>query len=180
MFPPPVSPILSSPALSPAPQTYDDPLMPPPPEAIYYSQDELSEAIQAWASQYQYSFRIHRSDQRRSRKRVVYGCDRGGPIPPVSHPRTTLQPRKRKTTTRKTGCKFSVVAIEQSDKSWELKHRAEPQYNCHNHPPSYSSTSHPGHRQLTQAEKNRLKELYFTGMCASSSDTINSFLIFIS
>ena len=151
----------------PAPEPLPPPVtqLPPPPEATYSSKDQLYESIQAWAAQYHYAFRIIRSKdvQNGLRRRIVYGCDRAGAPPPENHPQGRPQARKRHRTTRKTGCQFSIIAIELSDKTWELRHREGAQYNTHNHPPSHSSTSHPAHRKLAQEDKNKAKELYKAG-----------------
>lgn len=93
------------------------PSMPLPPEAIYSSKEELYTAIQAFTAQHCYTFRIGRSKKINDgpRSKVFYNCDRCGPPPPENHLQDYLQARKRQTTTRKTGCQFSIVAIECTD-----------------------------------------------------------------
>ena len=82
--------------------------IPSPPEAVYSSQEELYSAIQSWAVQHRYSFRIGRSKKIRSgfRTKVLYNCDRYGPPPPVNQPQSSSQARKRKTSSRNTECQF--------------------------------------------------------------------------
>jgi hypothetical protein len=94
--------------------------MPLPPEAIYSSKQELYTSIQAWAAQYHYAFRIERSKKinNSTRTRILYSCDRAGPVPPINHSQHSLQDRKRQTATRKTGCQFSVLAVECTDTQW--------------------------------------------------------------
>ena len=139
--------------------------MPLPPEAIYSSKEELYASIQAWAAQYHYAFRIGRSTKISNgpRVKITYNCDRCGAPPPESHPQHYPQSRTRSTSTRKTNCKFSIVAIQRTDTEWELRHRPSREFSIHNHPPSQSISSHPAHRRLAQAEINQAKALYNTG-----------------
>lgn len=119
----------------PTPQTA---LMPPPPQAIYSSKQELYSSIQSWAAQNHFAFRIGRSNKinKGPSIKIFYNCDRCGPPPPEIHPQDYLQARKRRSTTRKTGCQFSVIAVECSDSHWELCHRPGIEHSRHNHPPS--------------------------------------------
>ncbi len=154
-----------SPSLLPEPLPAEaPPLMPLPPEAIYSSKEELYTSIQAWAAQYGYAFSIGRSKKinKGPKLKITYNCDRYGLPPPENHPQNYLQARKRQTTTRKTGCQFSIVAIEQ-DIQWELRHRPGIQYSIHNHPPSQAISSHPTHRKLAQEEINQAKALHNAG-----------------
>jgi hypothetical protein len=145
--------------------------MPPPPEAIYSSKEELYASIQAWAALHYYAFRIGRSTKIHggSRIKITYNCDRYGPPPPDKHPQNRIQARIRQTTTRKTGCQFSITAIQRTDTQWELRHRPGTEYSIHNHPPSQSISSHPSHRKLAQAEINQAKSLHNAGICLSYS-----------
>jgi hypothetical protein len=160
-----LSPLLSQsheplPAEAPSSSTS----MPLPLEAIYSSKQELYTSIQAWAAQYCYAFRIGRSNKINNiRTRILYTCDRAGPVPPVNHPQNSLQSRKRQTATRKTGCQFSITAVERIDGQWELRHRPGIEFSIHNHPPSQSTSSHPAHRKLTQAEINQARSLHNAG-----------------
>jgi hypothetical protein len=140
--------------------------MPLPPEAIYSSKEELYTAIQAFASQHHYAFCISRSTKvhRGSRTRIVYSCDRYGMPPPENHLQNSLRTRKRSTATRKTGCQFSIVALEHTDTQWEVRHRHGTEYSIHNHPPSQSISSHPSHRKLAQEEINQARSLHNAGM----------------
>ena len=139
--------------------------MPLPPEATYSSKEELYTAIQAFAAQHHYAFSTSRSTKinNSTRTRILYNCDRYGPPPPINHPQRSLQARKRETTTRKTGCQFSVTAVECSNTQWELRHRPGIQNSVHNHPPSQSTSSHPAHRKLAQAEINQARSLHNAG-----------------
>ena len=163
---PPVSPLLQPPPLAPRLPTPSSPSMPLPPEALYSSKEELYTSIQAFAAQHSYAFRIGRSNKINNgpRSKIFYNCDRCGPPPPENHPQRSLQARKRQTTTRKTGCQFSVVALERADAQWELRHRPSTEYSIHNHPPSQSTSSHPAHRKLAQAEINQVRSLHNAGI----------------
>jgi hypothetical protein len=149
------------PAESHAPPT----TMPLPPEAIYSSKEELYSSIQAFAAQHYYAFRIGRSTKKDGgpRTKITYNCDRCGPKPPENHPQNYLKTRKRQTATRKTGCQFSIMAIEHTDTQWEVRHRPGTEHSIHNHPPSQSISSHPAYRKLAQAEVNQAKSLHNTG-----------------
>ena len=101
---------------SPRPSLVEDPQstsMPLPLKVTYSFKEELYRAIQAFAAQHSYAFRIGRSNKINNgpRLKIFYNCDRYGPPPPENHPQDYLQARKRQTTTRKTGCQFSIIAI---------------------------------------------------------------------
>ena len=101
---------------SPRPSLVEDPQstsIPLPPEATYSFKEELYRAIQAFATQHSYTFRIGHSNKINNgpRLKIFYNCDRYGPPPPENHPQDYLQARKQQTTTRKTGCQFSIIAI---------------------------------------------------------------------
>jgi hypothetical protein len=140
--------------------------MPLPPEAIYNSKEELYTAIQAFAAQHYYAFTIGRSKKINNgpRTKIIYNCDRYGLPPPNNGPQNHLQVRKRHTTTRKTNCQFSVLAVELSNTQWELRHKPAIENSVHNHPPSQSISSHPVHRKLAQAEINQAKSLPNAGI----------------
>jgi hypothetical protein len=89
--------------------------MPLPPENFYATEDEMWTAIQTWAAQHRYAFRIGRSKPiGKDRKKVLYQCDRCGPLPVENRPRDDpLRPqhRIRSTSSKKTGCEFSVSGV---------------------------------------------------------------------
>ena len=133
--------------------------MPLPPEAIYPSREALFEAIQAWAYPYGYSFTTGKSRRMEGsrRWRVVYCCDR------YCHHTTTIS--KRTTSSRSTGCEFSVLAVETIDKqSWQLKHRPDTKFSTHNHAPSLTPAAHSSHRRMPPYIQNINQELYNAGM----------------
>jgi hypothetical protein len=142
--------------------------MPLPPEAIYNSKEELYTSIQAWAAQHYYAFCIGRSKKINNgpRIKIIYNCDRYGAQPPDNHPQHYLQARKRQTTTRKTGCQFSILAVQCANTEWELRYRPGIEHSIHNHPPSQAISSHPAHRKLAQGEINQAKALHNAGNLA--------------
>lgn len=162
---PPPTLLSPSPVESLPPTPTATTLMPLPPESFYTSKEALYTSIQAWAAQYCYAFTIGRSKKigSGSRTKIIYTCDRYGSVPPEKHPHNRLRTRMRHTSTRKTGCQFSLVAIEHTDSQWELRYRPGTQYNTHNHPPSQAASSHPAHRKLAQQELNQAKSLYTAG-----------------
>lgn len=156
--------------------------MPLPLPAFYSSQKDLYDSIQAHAFKHHYAFSIGRSRKinSSSRRMVEYYCDRYGK-PPVrnrsesprnrsesprnrseifrDHTEGPLRRRKRCTSSRKTGCTFSVNAWELLDGRWELRHKPEAKYSCHNHPPSQSPSSHPSHRRIPTETRLQLENL---------------------
>jgi hypothetical protein len=139
-------------------------MMPLPPEATYSSKALLFDAIQAFAKNHNYAFRTGRSKQvSKTRYKVFYDCDRGGPVPPLEHPRNRPRARINNTTTRKTGCLFSIVAVEIDANHWELRHRPDPKFAVHNHLPSHSIISHSVHRKLPSQELQEVQRLFKAG-----------------
>lgn len=149
------------------------PMMTQPPEAMYPSFDDLYAAAQAHAREHGYAFVIQRSKRKKNGlKKVLLGCDRNG----VSRERMAPGMRKRKTTSRKTGCEFSVYADEEKGQ-WALKWRSDGSghrgvqpgmgaYWRHNHPPSENPLDHPRHRKMDQGTVAAVKALKDAGVSA--------------
>ena len=131
-----------------------------PPECDYESQDALFKSINAWAETRGYAFTTGRSTKERSgKKTITYTCDRSCHSPNIS------RERQRKTTTRGTGCKFSVLAKESLDKStWTLRRRPDEQFSLHNHIPSKHPSAHPIHRKLSSKDINEVSALSTAGI----------------
>ncbi|TVY74433.1 PKS-NRPS hybrid synthetase [Fusarium oxysporum f. sp. cubense] len=86
-------------------------------------------------------------------------CDRRRNHPIVS------RERQRKTTTRTTGCEFSVLAKENKDRStWTLRHRSESRFSLHNHEPSQDTTAHPVLRTMSKEHLSQLTGLANAGI----------------
>lgn len=132
-----------------------------PPEAEYQSREELVTAINTWAAARGYAFITRKSTTKSSgRKIVTYACDRSWQL------RVSVEKEpKRKTTTRGTGCPFSVLAKESLDKTtWYLQHRPDQRHSEHNHIPSPHPSAHPAHRRLDASGKATLSELVSAGI----------------
>jgi hypothetical protein len=131
-----------------------------PPECDYVSRDALIKSINAWAESRGYAFTTGRSTTERSGKQTItYTCDRSCQPPDIS------RDRQRKTTTRGTGCNFSVLAKESLDKcSWSLRHRLDRQFSLHNHMPSNHPSAHPVHRRLCSDDVNAVSALSNAGI----------------
>src|SRR5436190_21391091 len=133
------------------PSSSDD--MPLPPENFYTTEEEMWTSIQAWAAQHKYAFRVGRSKPiGGNRKKILYQCDRCGKLPVENRPRD--DPRRphdriRSTSSKKTGCMFSVNGIMVDAHHWEIRYRPDPKFSVHNHPPSHSAMAHASHRRLT-------------------------------
>jgi hypothetical protein len=132
-----------------------------PPEAVFSSQAELSEAINEWASMRGYAFVARRSSKAKTLSQaltVTYICDRGGGL-------RSDQASKRKTSSRRTGCPFSINAIESNCKTqWAVKHRKDPHTHMHNHEPSYGARAHPVHRRLKVDQEQTIRLLTEAGV----------------
>jgi hypothetical protein len=141
--------------------------MPLPPENFYATENEMWTDIQAWAAQHRYAFRIGRSNTiGKDRKKVFYQCDCCGPLPVENRPRDDLrrpQHRIRSTSSKKTGCEFSVAGVMVDAHHWEIRHRPDPKFSVYNHTPSHSAMAHASHRRLTNAQVEKAKELHNIG-----------------
>ena len=131
-----------------------------PPEGEYELRDALFEAINAWAKPRGYAFITRRSTKERSGKRTItFLYDRRCQPPSAS------STRKRQTTTRGTGCLFSVLAKESLDTTtWTLRHRAGIQYSKHNHKPSQHPSAHLTHRILSSDDQSTVSNLSNAGV----------------
>lgn len=131
-----------------------------PPEGEHRSRDALYATINAWAAARGYAFVTGKSRKTPSGRRlVVYSCDRGGAPPKPS------DTRQRSTTTRRTGCQFSVLAKETLDKTtWRLTHRPGNEFAHHNHTPSTNISAHPVHRQLSHTDRSTINNLTNAGV----------------
>jgi hypothetical protein len=142
--------------------------MPLPPQDFYTTKDELFNAIQAWAKEHKYAFRIGRSTSiSDSWKKYTYFCTRCGEQPIMDRPKNDPQrPRNRirSTSTKKTGCKFSVCGVQVDDHHWEVRHRPDAKFGLHNYPQSYSALEHIAHRRPNKVQAEKARELHNIGM----------------
>jgi len=139
-----------------------------PPEAIYDSREALFRSINAWAATRGYAFSTGKSTKEKSgRLTVTYACDRTFLLPTTRRERERI----RKTTTRGTGCPFSVLAKESPDNTWILKHRPDRRFSIHNHEPSQHPSAHPVHRQLSQGT-SQLATLSNAGLAPKEIQTL--------
>ena len=140
-----------------------------PPEGVYESRASLLAAINAWAKPRGYAFTTGKSTKTpNGRVRVVFACDRNKQPPSAS------VERKRRTSSRMTGCKFSVLAKESlHGASWVLSHRTGQEYSQHNHPPSQDPSAHPAHRSLSSEDRSTVASL--TAACIGPKE-IRSYL----
>ncbi|KAM3468043.1 hypothetical protein MY5147_008326 [Beauveria neobassiana] len=134
-----------------------------PPEDEYSSREALYAAINTWAASRGYAFVTGRSRRTpNGRQQVVFTCDRGAGRAPDA---TTT--RKRLTTTKRTGCQFSVLAKEGLHQgSWKLTHRPGREYAFHNHEPSRQPSAHPAHRKLSSTDLSTVHNLASAGVAA--------------
>ena len=138
-----------------------------PPECDYESREALFAAINAWAAPRGYAFTTGKSLKSPSGKwKVIYTCDR------FCKPPNALKERQRKTTTRGTGCQFSVLAKESLDKSiWSIRYRPDKCFSQHNHAPSQHPSAHPSLRQLSKEDTIKLSSLSNAGIAPKEIQT---------
>ncbi|KJZ69936.1 hypothetical protein HIM_10674 [Hirsutella minnesotensis 3608] len=130
-----------------------------PPKGTYESRESLVAAINTWAKPRGYAFTTGKSlKTANGRVRVILACDRNKPPPSASTERV------RRTTSRRTGCKFSVLAKQSRDgTTWALTHRPDGECARHNHPPSEDPSAHPAHRRLTEQDAATISSLALSG-----------------
>jgi hypothetical protein len=149
---------LESPSLELSPIPDLETSIPLPPEAIYSTKEELFTSIQTWAAQNNYAFYIGRSSKlNNNRAKIIYYCDRYSSTPPLG------ELRQRDTASKKTGCQFSIYAI-QFDSYWQLRYRSGLVYSTYNHPPSQSKSSHSSYRRLLKIELEHVRSLFNLGI----------------
>jgi hypothetical protein len=91
------------------------------------------------------------------REKVYFACDRC-----YNPNRSTV--RVQDSSSRGTGCEFSVMGSETVDKtSWELKHRPDSKYSVYNHALSTHPAAHPVHRQMSIQVQNINQALHESG-----------------
>lgn len=67
---------------------------------------------------------------------------------------------KRQTSTRITGCQFSINAKQDPDGTqWHVKHRPGTQFAVHNHEPSPHISAHPSLRALSASDEATISDL---------------------
>ncbi|KAK4076870.1 hypothetical protein Purlil1_12552 [Purpureocillium lilacinum] len=133
-----------------------------PPEGKFESRDALFAAINAWAAPRGYAFTTGRSTRKKANGRptVTYTCDRAGR--PGAHRGKGDKPMdpKRQTSTRITGCQFSINAKQDPDGTqWHVKHRPGTQFAVHNHEPSPHISAHPSLRALSASDEATISDL---------------------
>lgn len=138
-----------------------------PPEGIYESREALFAAANAWAKPRGYALTTGKSRKTpNGRTKVVVACDR------TRQPPNPLARRRRRTSSRTTGCKFSVLAKESPDRTtWTLVHRPCKEYAQHNHPPSEDPSGHPIHRALCKEEVSTISNLAAAGVAPRNIKT---------
>ena len=141
--------------------------MPLPPEDFYTTKKELFSAIQDWSKGYNYAFRRRRRKKLTdTREKVYYECTCGGPRPIMDRPKNDPrrpQDRIRSTSSKKTGCEFSVCGVQVDSHHWEVRHRPDAKFGVHNHPQSSSALEHAVHRRLNPAQIEKARELHSIG-----------------
>ncbi|KAL2886176.1 mutator-like element transposase [Ceratocystis lukuohia] len=138
-----------------------------PPEGIYESREALFAAANAWAKPRGYAFTTGKPKKTKNgRTKVVVACDRS------RKPPNPLAIRKRRTSSRVTSCKFSVLAKESPDDGgWTLTYRPGSEFAQHNHPPSDDPSAHPIHRTLKTEDISTVSGLVTAGVAPRSIRT---------
>lgn len=130
-----------------------------PPEGLYESREALLTAINSWAKPRGYAFTTGKSTKTpNGRVKVVFACDRN------KEPPSSSDGRIRRTSSRRTGCKFSVLAKQSRDGStWVLTHRPDRECAKHNHPPSGDLSAHPAHCRFGEQDATIVSKLAISG-----------------
>lgn len=133
-----------------------------PPEGIFSSREALLAAINSWAKPRGYAFTTGKSTKTANgRVKVIYACDRN------KQPPSSSVERVRRTSSRRTGCKFSVIAKESRDGSiWTLSYRLDQECAKHNHPPSEHPSAHPAYRRFEEQDVVTVSNLAKSGATA--------------
>ena len=140
-------------------------MMEPPPFAPGYDDfDALMAFSNAWARDHGYAMAIQRRtnrDKAGNYRRVDLYCDRGGKI--TASRSTGI---REKSTSRKTGCAFSIK-VNLIDDLWVPTVLEA----AHNHGPSLDAASHPIHRRKTwtQQQKEEVRS-HFKSTLGSARD----------
>jgi hypothetical protein len=144
--------------------------MDPPPETSFPTFEALLQSVNAWGLARGYACVIGRSKKKNKvgLKKVLLTCDKGGTSKPHAVSVDSAI-RRRATTSRKTGCQFSLYAIE-TTVEWQLKYRPDTVYCVHNHPPSKGAVDHPAARRLDRTAVAAVKALRDAGV--SAQDTL--------
>ncbi|KJZ68587.1 hypothetical protein HIM_12020 [Hirsutella minnesotensis 3608] len=133
-----------------------------PPEGIHETRESLLAAINSWAKPRGYAFTTGKSTKTANRRvKVTYAYDRykAPPSPRID--------RIRQTSSRRTGCKFSVLAKQSREGgSWVLAHRPDRECARHNHPPSDDPSAHPAHRSIEGQDAITISNLVMSGSTA--------------
>ncbi|KAF5962904.1 transposase [Fusarium bulbicola] len=134
-----------------------------PPEAVYTSREALLADINKWAKARGYTFITRRTTHTANGRACIYfSCDRGG----GKYTSVPDNKRKRKRTTQRTECKFSVIGKESLCKTkWSLRHRPDASFSYHNHEPTVGSgVAHTTHRKLADEDVLMVKKLTLAGV----------------
>ncbi|KFY68826.1 hypothetical protein V496_00781 [Pseudogymnoascus sp. VKM F-4515 (FW-2607)] len=140
-----------------------------PPETSFPTFEALLQSVNAWGLARGYACVIGRSKKKNriGLKKVLLTCDKGGTskhnMLPVDSP-----VRRRATTSRKTGCQFSLYAIE-TTMEWLLKYRPDGLFCVHNHGPSKGAIDHPAARRLDRTAVAAVKALRDAGVSAQET-----------
>lgn len=115
---------------------------------------QLQDAINAHGKANGYAVNRQNASNRIAGQPTYYTivCDRFG------LPRPTEGVRLRKSSTRKSGCKFKASA-KLTDEGWVFRHHKDPRYHVHNHPKSLDLSAHPQHRKIKSPVKNLVKKM---------------------
>lgn len=138
-------------------QTFVEDILPR--EGLYKSREALLAAINSWVKPRGYAFTTGKSTKTpNGRVKVVYACDRN------KQPPSSSAERVRRTSSRRTGCKFSILAKESRDGStWTLSYRPDKECTKHNRPPSEHLSAQPAHRRFEEQDTATVSNLAISG-----------------
>ncbi|KAL5704010.1 hypothetical protein ACHQM5_022490 [Ranunculus cassubicifolius] len=133
-----------------------------PPTRSFHSRDELLQYVRNFSISQGYATTIRDS---KTDKYVTIGCDRGGTY--RNRMNTSMEDRKRKTSSRLIDCPFRIKGIKVDGGSWVIQTKN----GTHNHEASRDMAGHPSACHLSNEEILRVNEMSKSGATPSQALT---------
>lgn len=128
-------------------------------DRAYESKDAVRASMSAYALDKGFVATTKRSDKRK----IVFQCDRGGEYKNCHNLKDDN--RQRRTSTRRSECKWEAKAVLKSDGLWHLRLKNPD----HNHETSTDGLKgHPGARKMRQEQKDVVKNMSTVGAAPST------------
>lgn len=119
--------------------------IPPPPEKIYSTLEELKSDFQAWTFKYEYKLVI--SGSWKGKKTTKKWVRRGRSGKPQNNWSVTGENCCRQRSSHKSGCPMGIYYFSNNDRSWSVRHYKDEKSFHHNHEPVTANTTAANHRR---------------------------------